>query len=249
MIITIASREVRSLFLSPLAWSILAVVQFIMGYLFLGQLDLFLQIQSQLLAMNEAPGITEIVVTPIFANAAMILLLVIPLITMRLISEEKRTQTLTLLLSAPVSITEIVLGKFIGIMIFILIILLLMALMPLSLLAGGTLDYGMAASSFLALLLLLASFASAGLFMSTITNQPTIAAISTFGLLLLLWIVDWSADFTEAGSVISYLSLLNHYRPLLEGIFKSSDIIYYLLFITTFLTLSIRRLNADRLQH
>jgi len=249
MIMTIASREVRSLFLSPLAWSILAVVQFIMGYLFLGQLDLFLQIQSRLVAMNDAPGITEIVVTPIFANAAMILLLVIPLITMRLISEEKRTQTLTLLLSAPVSITEIVLGKFIGIMFFILIMLLLMALMPLSLLAGGTLDYGMVASAFLALLLLLASFASAGLFMSTITNQPTIAAISTFGLLLLLWIIDWSADFAKADTVLSYLSLLNHYRPLLEGIFKSSDIIYYLLFIITFLTLSIRRLNADRLQH
>jgi len=249
MIITIATRELRSLFLSPLAWSILAVVQFLMGYLFLGQLDLFLQIQSRLVAMNEAPGITEIVVTPIFANAAMILLLVIPLLTMRLISEEKRTQTLTLLLSAPVSITEIVLGKFIGIMFFILIMLLLIALMPLSLLAGGTLDYGMVASAFLALLLLLASFASAGLFMSTITNQPTIAAISTFGLLLLLWVIDWSADFAEAGTVISYLSLLNHYRPLLEGIFKSSDVIYYLLFIITFLTLSIRRLNADRLQY
>jgi len=249
MIITIAMREVHSLFLSPLAWSILAVTQFIMGYLFLGQLDMFLQIQSRLVALNDAPGLTEIVVTPLFANAALILLLVIPLITMRIISEERRTQTLSLLLSAPISVTEIILGKFLGVLIFIAILLLLIALMPFSLLLGGTLDYGMVASAFLALFLLLASFASAGLFMSTLTGQPTIAAISTFGVLLMLWIIDWSADFSEAGSVFSYLSILNHYRSLLEGVFKSSDIVYYLLFITTFLTLAIRRLNADRLQY
>ena len=249
MITTIAVREIHSLFLSPLAWSILAIVQFIMGYLFLGQLDLFMQIQSQLITMHAAPGLTEIVITPMFANAAVILLLVIPLITMRMISDERRTQTLSLLMSAPVSISEIVLGKFFGVIVFILVMLILIALMPLSLLLGGTLDYGMVASGFVALFLLLASFASAGIFMSTLTNQPTIAAVSTFGLLMLLWIIDWSADFSGEDSIISYLSLLNHYRPLIEGVFQSSDVIYYLLFIVTFLMLSIRRLNADRLQH
>jgi len=249
MILTLAGRELHTMFLSPLAWSILAVVNFIIGYLFLGQLDLFLQVQPKLATLIDAPGLTEIVISPIFSNAAMIFLLVIPLLTMRLISEERRTQTLNLLFSAPISITEIVLGKFLGIMGFIFIMLFFLALMPLSLLFGGNLDLGMVFSGFLALTLLLASFASVGLYMSTLTTQPTIAAISSFGLLLLLWIIDWAVDISRNDGVLSYLSMLKHYGPLLEGVFKSSDVIYYLLFILTFLMLSIRRLDADRLQH
>jgi len=251
MIFTLARRELQSLFLSPLAWSILAILQFIFGYLFLGQLDLYLQVQPKLAGLLEAPGITEIIIAPLFTNAAVMLLLVMPLLTMRLISEEKQTGTLTLLLSAPISITDIILGKYLGILGFIIIMLLLMALMPLSLLLGGNLDYGMVASGFLALFLLLASFAAVGIYMSSLTTQPIVAAISSFGLVLLLWIVDWTSTLSSnpSTSVMHYLSMLQHYQPLISGIFKSSDLIYYLLFITLFLVLSIRRLDADRLQH
>lgn len=251
MIFNIAIKELRSLFLSPLAWSILAVLQFIFGYLFLGQLDLFLQVQPRLATMSQAPGLTEIVVAPMFTNAAIMLLLVMPLLTMRLISEEKRSGTLTLLISAPISMTEIVFGKYLGIIGFILLMLIIMALMPLSLLLGGNVDFGMVASGFLALFLLLASFTAVGLYMSTLTSQPTIAAISSFGLILLLWVIDWASGMTSdtSSTVMSYLSMLQHYQPLISGIFKSSDITYYLLFISTFLVLSIRRLDADRLQH
>lgn len=250
-IFTVAARELRSLFLSPLAWSILAVVQFILGYLFLGQVDLYLRLQPRLAAVEGAPGVTEVVVTPLFGNAAIILLLVVPLLTMRLVAEERRSQTLPLLFSAPLSMSQIVLGKYVGIMGFLFIVLLLMALMPLALLMGGTLDYGLVFSGLVGLALLLGSFAAAGLYMSSLTAQPTVAAVATFGLLLLLWILDWAGQLGEgqAGGVIAYLSILRHYEPLLEGIFKSSDIIYYLLFITIFLVLSIRRLDADRLQH
>ncbi len=251
MIFTLARRELQSLFLSPLAWSILAVLQFIFGYLFLGQLDLYLQVQPKLAGLLDAPGITEIIIAPLFTNAAIMLLLVMPLLTMRLISEEKQSGTLTLLLSAPISISEIILGKYLGILVFIVIMLLLMALMPLSLLLGGNLDYGMIASGFLALFLLLASFAAVGIYMSSLTTQPIVAAISSFGLVLLLWIVDWTSTLSNnpSTSVMHYLSMLQHYQPLISGIFKSSDLIYYLLFITLFLVLSIRRLDADRLQH
>ena len=251
MIGTIAAKELRSLFLSPLAWSILGVLQFIFGYLFLGQLDLFLQIQPRLATMSDAPGLTEIVVAPMFTNAAIMLLLVMPLLTMRLISEEKRSGTLSLLISAPVSMTEIIIGKYLSIIAFIFIMLFFMALMPLSLLLGGNLDYGMVFSGFLALFLLLSSFTAVGLYMSTLTTQPTIAAISSFGLILLLWVIDWASGFSTdtSGSVMHYLSILQHYQPLISGVFKSSDVTYYLLFIITFLGLSIRRLDADRLQH
>ncbi len=250
MIWVIAGRELRSLFLSPLAWSVLAVVTAILAYLFLAQVDLYLTLQPRLAAMPGAPGVTEVIVAPLLGNAAVILLLVIPLLTMRLIAEERRNQTLPLLFSAPVTMTQIVLGKYLGILGFLAVVLALVALMPLSLLVGGDLDWGLMASGFMALALLLGAFASAGLYMSALTRQPTVAAVSGFGLLLLLWIIDWGAQGEDGGSpVLAYLSILRHYESLLQGVFKSSDVIYYLLFIATFLILSIRRLDADRLPH
>jgi ABC-2 type transport system permease protein len=247
---TIAGRELRSLFLSPLAWSILAVSQLILAYVFLIQLELYLQWQPRLAGIDGAPGLTEIVVTPLFRTAAVVLLLVAPLLTMRLVSEERRAGTLSLLLSAPVSMTEIVLGKYAGVTAFLACLLGLIALMPLSLLVGATLDFGLFAAGLLGLFLVLASFAAAGLFLSTLTDQPTVAAVSTFGLLLFLWILDWASGTRtqDASEVLGYLSLLTHYDALLKGVFDTQDVAYYLLFITTFLVLSVRRLDADRLQ-
>jgi len=251
MAFTIAGRELRSLFISPLAWSILAVVQLILAYMFLTQLDLFMALQSRLLGVEGAPGVTEIIAAPLLGNAAVVLLLVVPMLTMRLVSEERRAQTLSLLFSAPLSMSEIVLGKFLGVMGFLLIMVLMIVLMPLSLLVGGSLDLGMLLAGVLGLVLLLASFAALGLFMSTLTEQPTIAAVSSFGVLLLLWIIDWAGgnDASQVSELFAYLSLLRHFESLLKGVFDSADVIYYLLFVTLFLVMSIRRLDADRLQH
>jgi ABC-2 type transport system permease protein len=149
-----------------------------------------------------------------------------------------------------VSMTEIILGKYLGVLSFFLILLCLLALMPLSLLAGTELDLGKLAAGLLGLTLLLAAFAATGLFMSALTEQPTIAAISTFGLLLLLWIIDWAGNSDNQGSgLFAYLSMLRHYETLLKGQFNSTDVVYYLLVITLFLGLSIRRLDSDRLSH
>lgn len=250
MIATIALRELRSLFLSPLAWSILGVVMLILGYLFLSQLEEYAQVQSQLALMEGAPGVTELVVAPTFASAAVILLLVVPLVTMRLVAEERRSRTVALLFSAPVSMTAIVLGKYLGVLGFLGVLLALIALMPLALLPAVPLDPGLLAAGLLGLALMLAAFAAAGLFMSTLTAQPTIAAVLSFGLLLLLWIIDWTGSGGEGGGrLLAYLSLQRHYQSLLRGLFDSSDLVYYLLFILTFLVLSIRRLDAERLQN
>ncbi len=250
MIFTIATRELRSLFLSPLAWVILAIVQFILTYFFLIYVEQFITIQPSLAQYTNAPGVTEIVVAPLFDTAGVILLLITPILTMRLISEERRNQTLALLFSAPVSMTEIILGKYLGILAFTMIIILLLTMMPLSLLLGTHLDLGLLMSCVLGLVLLASCFAAIGLYMSALSSQPTIAAISTFGVLLLLWIVD-AASTTggESDRVISYISILRHYQPMLKGVFSSSDIIYFLLLVSTCLILSIRRLDADRLQH
>ena len=248
MVFTLAARELRSLFLSPLAWAILAAVQVLMAYFFLWYLQEFADLQPQLMLIENAPGITQWVVMPLLATAAVVLLVVGPLLTMRLISEERRGQTLSLLMSAPVSMSEIVLGKYLGVLSFFLIMVALIALMPLSLLAGATLDMGMFAAGLLGLILLLAGFAAVGLFMSTLTNQPAVAAVGTFGVLLMLWIANLASTSTEKDTLMAYLSLLHHYQPMMKGVVSSSDLLYYLLFITVFLVLSIRRLDAQRLQ-
>ena len=250
IIFTIATRELRSLFLSPLAWSILAVVQLILAYFFLLYIDQFFALQSSLARLENVPGVTEMIATPLFDTAAIVLLFVTPMLTMRLVSEERRSQTLPLLLSAPVSMTEIILGKYLGILLFMLLMLAMIISMPLSLLLGGSLDFGMLFSGALGLGLLLASFAAAGLFISSMTAQPTVAAISTFGILLLLWILDAaSTTGSQSSELYSYISILRHYQNFLKGVFNSSDLLYYLLFIVTFLVLSVRRLDAERLQH
>jgi ABC-2 type transport system permease protein len=112
------------------------------------------------------------------------------------------------------------------------------------------LDVGKLLSGLLGLSLLVGAFAAAGLYMSSLTEQPTIAAVSSFGLLLLLWIINWAGSSGEQVSgVLSYLSLVQHYDSLLKGLFNSADVAYYLLFILTFLVLSIQRLDANRLPH
>ena len=250
MIFTIAGRELRSLFLSPLAWAILGVVQFIYAYLFLSQVETFMALQSRLATLDGAPGVVDIVVAPLFANAAVLLLLITPLITMRVLSEERRNRTLSLLFSAPISMTEIIVGKYLGVLSFILILIGMLALMPLSLLAGTDLDLGKLAAGLLGLTLVVSAFTAIGIFMSSLTEQPTVAAITTFGLLLLLWIIDWAGSSgAPASGLLAYLSVLHHYEPLLKGLFSSVDVIYYLLITILFLGFSIRRLDADRLQH
>jgi ABC-2 type transport system permease protein len=246
MIFTIAWREFRNLFLSPLAWSVLAALQAVIAFLFVTYAESLLRLQGQLLASENAPGTTELIVPDLFRTTAVILLLVVPLLTMRLIAEERRNRTLPLLLSSPVSMTEIVLGKYLGVLLFLMVIIMLVVLMPLSLLAGGTLDFGMLGSALLGLLLAASAFAAIGLFMSTLTQHPTVAAIGGLGTLLLFWILD-TGQGDPGTSVAAYLSIFNHYQPFLNGVFDSGDAVYYLLFIATFLGLSIRRLDADRL--
>jgi ABC-2 type transport system permease protein len=245
LIFTLAARELRSLFLSPLAWSILAVVQFIAAYLFLINLDNFNALQ-----LRATPSVTEFVIAPLLGAVGSMLLLVVPMLTMRLISEERRNQTLSLLFSAPLSMTQIILGKYLGTLGFLMIMLGMIALMPLSLLVGGSIDLGQFAAGLIGLTLLLASFAAVGLFMSTLTQQPTVAAVSSFGVLVFLWMIEWAGNGKagNASGLFGYLSLVKHYQALLKGIFSSSDVVYYLLIITVFLVLSVRRLDADRLQ-
>ncbi len=248
MIWVIAKREFFAMFRSPLAWIILAVVQAVLGYMFLANLDNFFLLQPQLTQLENTPGVTDVVITPLMQVAAIILLMIMPLITMRSLAEEKRNRTLSLLVSAPLSMSEIVLGKYLGLLLFVLILVSLLMLMPLSLYLGTSPDAGKLLSIYLGMLLLLAAFAAIGLYLSSLTENQTIAAVGTFGVLLMLWIIDWIGGSIDNGqSILAYLSLLQHHQSMLEGVFDTADVAYYLILIVGFLGLTIRQLDRERL--
>jgi ABC-2 type transport system permease protein len=249
MIVSIAIRELRSLFFSPLAWVILSVSQFILAWSFFTSIEVFFNIQSDLTTMPNAPGVTDLVISPLYEVTGVILLMIMPLLTMRLLSEEKRSRTLTLLISSPVSLTEIVLGKYLALLIFIGIMLAMITLMPLSLAMGTSLDYAKLVSGLIGLFLLLSAFGSAGVYMSSLTDNPVIAAMTTFGLLLLLWMINISSGAAGEGSALfAYLSLHSHFTHMLRGILDTRDIAYFMLFIFTFLVLTIRQMETQRTQ-
>ena len=242
MIVTIIRKELSMLFISPLAWILLALIQLVLTWVFLVRLDAFLEIQSQLMQIANPPGITEIIISPVFAMAAIILLMVTPLLSMRLLAEERRNHTLTLLISAPVSMTDIVIGKFLGLMVFFLAVITLIVALSISLRLGGALDFGLLLSNTLGLLLLTACFSALGLYISSLTAQPVIAAIGTLGVLLGLWMINLAASETDGW--LQYFSLLKHFEQFNQGLIDTLSIAYFILFIVTFLVLTIRRLEG-----
>jgi len=248
-ITTIATTEFKRLFRSPLAWSILGIMQFILALIFLKLTDEFMiTIQPNSAGLENPPGVTETVVASVYLWAGMILLAVMPLLTMRSIAEERANKTLILLRSSPISTMDIVLGKFAALVGFILVMVMMISLMPLSLLWGTSVDLGLTMIAALGLFLLLGSFAAAGLFISALSPQPTIAALSSFGFLfflLVLYIAGKSQ--TEGSEIFVYLSHFGHFLSFLKGLFDSSDLIYYVLFIVGFLVLTIRKLDNERL--
>lgn len=248
MILTIAARELRALFFSPLAWSLLCAVQLVVAFIFLQDLSDYIEQQSKINPESMPDGASIAVIAKMFASAGFIMILVVPLVTMRMVADERRNNTLPLLLSSPVTSTEIILGKYVGVMGFFLVMHFMLALMPLSLFLGGTIDLGIFSSNMLALFLLLCSFTAVGVYFSSLTSEPTIAASTTLGVLLLLWILNIVVPGAEGFSWLGYLSAQNHYGVLLQGVFNSLDIIYFLLVTFLFLVLSIRRLNYERIQ-
>ncbi len=247
MIGVIAQRELRSLFLSPLAWSLLACGQLILAWVFLLQMETFVSLQPRLAGLEGAPGITDLIAAPLFATTGGLLLFFSPLLTMRLFSEEYRSGSYTLLQSAPLSLWQIILGKFFGILSFFSLMLLLTLLMPLSLTLGGILDWGKLASGLLGLGLLAATYAAIGLCLSSLTHHPGVAAVASYGLLLFLWILGLATTGgDQTGSLFQWLSPQMHLEPLLKGLVRSGDLAYFCLCILTSLLLTLRGLDQRR---
>jgi ABC-2 type transport system permease protein len=248
MIRFIASFEYRRLFLSPLAWTLIAGLQFILALLFLVFLENFItELQPKLALIDDAPGATDTVITPMLIWAGILWLAVIPILTMRSFSEERLYQRQALLMSSPVSITEVVLGKYLGLLLFLLTALSPALLTAASLSLGTSLDWGKLLAGFLGLFLMLASFGASGLYLSTLSRQPAMAAALSYGLLALLFVFYITGKSQGSDSVLFiYLSHFGHFLNLGNGLVHSSDVLYFLLFSSGFIILTIQRLDSER---
>jgi ABC-2 type transport system permease protein len=245
MIRLIAMRELRSLLSMPSTWFVLAALQFIFAWFFLARLEAFLEVQPQLAQLANPPGVTITVAAPLFNTAALLLMMLVPMFTMRLIAEERRNQTLTLLLSAPLSEVHIVLGKFAGLLMFLLLLITTLPLMIGTLALGTHLDLGLLAANCIGLALLTASFIALGLYISALTSQPVIAAIGALAVLAGLWLADIGAS--DAHSLWHQFSPLYHFQNFNAGLLDSRDAVFFLLFTTVFLLLTIKRLHNNRI--
>ncbi|MDN5873546.1 MAG: ABC transporter permease [Sinobacteraceae bacterium] len=245
-VMTVARSEAQRIFVSPLAWATLAVMQVILGIFFVLYLDAYTQ--ATMMSHNPYMGVSDYIGGGLYGTANVVLLLIIPMMTMRMFAEERKNGSLTLLLSAPASLIEIVVGKFLGLATFLLAAIVLLAAMSFTLLAGTNLDIGRIFAGLLGLFLMMLAFGSAGLFVSTLTREPVIAAVASFGLLLLLWIMAavGQSPSVPFGDAISYLSLIKHFENLRRGVVSTMDIAYYVLFIVFFLWLAVLRLDMER---
>ena len=244
MIRTIAIKEFRSLFAAPSTWWMLALMQFLFAWIYLARMDDYLQIQAQLAQLDTSPGATISIAAPLCNVLALMLMILIPLFTMRLIAEERRNQTWVLLLTAPVSTMQLVLGKFLGLLLLLILIVAGCAAMLATLLLGTHADIGLMSSNILGLLLLAASYAALGLFFSALNKQPLIAAISALGLSFGLWLLDLTSG--DNRSFLHAISPSAHFQNLNSGLINSADLIYFLLVIATLLWLTIRQLNDEK---
>lgn len=244
MIATIAAKDLRVLFASPMAWIILGVLQGLLAWLFVNQIDAFLGIQAQLALLVNPPGVTEMIVAPVFGATAVLLLVITPILAMRLIAEERRNHTLPLLLSAPVSLGAIVMGKFFGLWLFLCLIITLPAAMAASLFGGGVVDVGLLLAGLSGLVMLAGCLSALGMYFSSLTAHPAIAAVSGMGVSLGLWLLDIATrDFAP----LHAFSLLQHFERSNRGLVDTADMAYFILFGAIFLALTIQRLDRERL--
>ena len=243
----IARHEVRRLVVQPWSWGLLAASVALLAYQFLIALDRFLQLAPKLAAAPDGAGATDIVAASMFSAYANLLLFLVPLLTMRTIAGERRQHSLTLLLAAGVGNGAIVVGKWLGVMAWLLLLTALVALMPLSLVAGTALDLGRVGAALLGLVLEACLLAAIGVMTSAWTAQPALAAAVAIALNLFLTLVDSGARMQGvSNSAINWIAVTSHLEPPFRGIVASVDIAYFVILGAVALALAAHRLDALR---
>ncbi|MEO8459225.1 MAG: ABC transporter permease subunit [Dokdonella sp.] len=245
--LVIARHEWRRQLVQPFVWTLAAIVIALMAWQFLLALAGFVQISAQLNAQANAPGVTDLVAVPLLGTLSNLLLLIVPLLTMRSFAGERRAHTLPLLLAAGISDSRIVIGKYLGALGIVLAILALIVLMPLALGFGTSLDLGKLTAATLGLALFAAALTAIGVLCSAWTAQPALAAGAALALASVLSVLDLGARMQGIeNDAINYFALPTHLQPFFRGIVASIDIVYFLLIVAVCLILATRRLNDLR---
>ena len=228
----IATRELRSYFLSPLAYVVIALFLALSGYLF-----------ALILANGREASLRGLI-----QNVSVLYLFIVPAISMRLLAEEQRTGTVELLLTNPVQEWEIVTGKFLASVMLVLVMLALTIAFPLFLFIFGNPDRGPIITGYLGIFLQAAAFLSIGLWASSLTQNQIVAAIVSFALLLILWLSDNLGQFLggTVGSIVSYTSVINRFQSFPQGVIQSNDVVYYLTLVLAGIVLSTLSLQSRR---
>jgi ABC-2 type transport system permease protein len=202
--------------------------------------------QNPMLAGQLNP--LQMIFRPLFATLAVVLLLLVPLLTMRLLAEEKKAGTAELLFTYPLTDWAIILGKFLAALLIYAIFLAVTLAYPLAFSALARLDWASLASCYLGLMLLGGACLALGLFASSLTENQIIAAVTAFALLLLFWIIGWQQEIGSPGwgGVFAALSMMDHYDAFIRGVIDTRDLVYYFSFIYFFLFLTKRQLESRR---
>jgi ABC-2 type transport system permease protein len=248
-ILAIAQKELKSYFSSPIAYIVLGLFAFVYGYFYAVMFQYFMQM-SMRGAMGGSPpmNVNQDLLRPVVQNMLVVLLFVMPMITMRTYSEEKRSGTIELLLTSPVTDFEIIMGKFLGAMGLFAAMLAVTLPHVAILFRYGNPEWKPIVTSYLGLLLFGGCFISLGLFISSLTNNQIVAAAVTFSVFLMLWVINWLGSFSTGwvADVTNYLSITDQLDDFTKGVIDTSHLIYYLSFITFGLFLTAKAVDTER---
>jgi ABC-2 type transport system permease protein len=248
-ILAIAGKELRGYFASPIAYIVIGAFALLFGYFFYAGVAFFNR-QSMQMAMGQGGtmNINQMLVTPVFINATVMMLFLLPAITMRTYAEEKRSGTIELLLTSPVTDTEIILGKFLGAMGLYAAMIAVTLIHILLLFWFGNPEWKPIMSAYLGMLLMGGCFISVGLLISSLTRNQIVAGVVTFAVFLMLWVINWIGVFVgpTAQAILSHLSITDHFDDFSRGVLDTKHLVYYISFISLGLFLTAKSVDSER---
>lgn len=248
--VTIFNKELKSYFASPIAYGLLAFFALLSGYFFYAYVAIFVTrgMEAQMMGRPSPMDVNEWVIRPILMNISVIGLFLIPMITMRLFAEEKRTGTIELLATSPVRDIQIIAGKWLAALVLYAVMLTISLLNMSLLFAYGRPDWRPMLVGYLGLLLQGGCLLAIGTFVSNTTRNQIIAGTATFAFCLLLWVLDWVSSYETANwaKVVSYLSVVTHFESFAKGVIDSKDVVFYLSMIFFGLFLTSRSMESLR---
>jgi ABC-2 type transport system permease protein len=249
-VLAIAHKEIKSYFSSPIAYIVIGLFALLYGYFFVVMLDYFLQtsMQAGQFGAQQPMNINEHMLRIVLQNVTVIMLFLLPMITMRTYAEEKRSGTIELLLTSPLTDWQIILGKFLGALALYGAMLAVTLIHIGILFAYGAPEWKPIATSYLGLLLMGGCFLSLGLLISSLTKNQIVAGAVTFAAFLFLWIISWIGGFSSpaVGEVARYLSIVDHFEDFSKGVIDTTHLIYYLSFIAFGLFLTAKSVDSER---